>query len=184
MNIVDQLVELYNGSTAHRLYDEVVTEREHALQCAALAVRDGAEREVVVAALLHDVGHLLLDDNVTLDAPLTVDHGHDAAGARYLARWFASSVTAPIALHVSAKRYLCAREPEYLAVLSPSSLRSLEVQGGPMSSAEVARFERRPASAQAISLRRWDDMGKIDGLEVPDFDDYAPMLHDLATKLT
>jgi phosphonate degradation associated HDIG domain protein len=179
VNIVDDLMSLYDSPSAHRLYDEVVTERDHALQCAALAVRDGADDDLVAAALLHDVGHLLLDDNVALGADLAVGHGHDAVGARHLARWFPASVTAPIALHVIAKRYLCASEPEYYARLSPSSRRSLNVQGGPLSTAAARTFERRPGSAQAVAVRRWDDMAKVDGLEVPDLDHYTPRLRSL-----
>ncbi len=85
MNVVDDLVALYASPIAHQLYDEVVTELEHALQCAALAVDAGAPDHLTAAALLHDVGHVLLDDNVALTEALTVDHGHEAAGARYLA---------------------------------------------------------------------------------------------------
>jgi phosphonate degradation associated HDIG domain protein len=181
MDIVDDLIEIYDCPLAHRLYDELVTEREHALQCAALAEGAGAGIELVAAALLHDLGHLLLDDNVALDVELTTDREHDKMGARYLARWFPASVTGPIALHVQAKRYLCAREPEYLAALSPSSVRSLRVQGGPMSNAEAETFAQHPASEQAIAVRRWDDLGKIEGLEIPDFGYYAAMLQTLVS---
>ena len=173
---VDALVELYDGDLAHRLYDEVVTERQHALQCAALAVNAGAGPELVAAALLHDVGHLLLDDNRPLTESLTVDFEHDKAGARYLARWFPPAVTAPVALHVEAKRYLCATEPDYFESLSPSSVRSLAVQGGPMDPSEVAGFIARPGSGDAVAVRRWDDLGKIDDLDVAEFDVYIDVL--------
>jgi gamma-butyrobetaine dioxygenase len=173
---IDELVALYDGDLARRLYDEVVTERQHALQCAALAVHAGAGPELVAAALLHDVGHLVLDDNCPLTESLPADFEHEKAGARYLARWFPPSVTAPIALHVEAKRYLCATEAGYLESLSPSSVRSLAVQGGPMNESEVADFSARPGSENAIAVRRWDDLGKVDDLDVAEFDAYIDVL--------
>jgi len=177
---IEALVQLYDSAAAHQLYDEVVTELEHALQCAALAVRDGADDALVAAALLHDVGHLILDDNTPIDVELSVDHRHEAAGARHLAQFFPPSVTAPVALHVTAKRYLCGVEPDYLSTLSPSSVRSLAVQGGPMTSEEAAAFAARPGCAEAIAIRRWDDAGKVDGLDVGTFESHVPLLRRLA----
>ncbi len=112
---------------------------------------EGAPDHLVAAALLHDVGHLVSDDNVTLDDDLTDDFHHERVGAQYLARWFGPEVTAPVALHVAAKRYLCAVEPGYLDGLSPSSTRSLALQGGPMSADEVTRFEQlRPSRRRGM----------------------------------
>jgi gamma-butyrobetaine dioxygenase len=183
VTVIDELVALYAGPTAHQLYDEAVTELEHALQCAALAVDAGVPDDLTAAALLHDVGHLLLDDNVALTEQLTTDHRHEAAGARYLAtHGFPPSVTAPIALHVDAKRYLCAVEPDYAASLSPSSVRSLALQGGPMGDAEATAFHRRPGAEDALAVRRWDDRGKVDGLDVGDFERYVPMLRLLLSR--
>ena len=177
MTVVDDLVVLYASPAAHRLYDEEVTELEHAVQCAALTVRAGASDHLTAAALLHDVGHLLLDDNVALTQDLTVDHGHEAAGARFLAaHGFPPSVTGPIALHVQAKRYLCSVDADYLASLSSSSVRSLALQGGRMDDDETAEFGRRPGFADAIRVRRWDDRGKVHGLDLGDFDRYIPVL--------
>lgn len=113
-----------------------MTELDHALQAATLADAEGAPAELVaVVALLHDVGHLVVGDLVPLDRPLDGDAHHEAVGARHLRRWFGPAVTDPVALHVAAKRYLCAVDAGYHAGLSPSSVRSLEAQGGP----DVAR---------------------------------------------
>ena len=182
MSVVAELVALYSSPVAHRLYDEVVTELEHGLQCASLAVRAGASDPVIAAALLHDVGHLVLDDGVALTDELTVDHSHEAVGARFLAVAFPPSVTAPVALHVAAKRYLCHAEPGYLASLSPSSRRSLELQGGPMDSAEASAFEQREGFADAVAVRRWDDDAKVSGLDVGEFDQYTSLLASLITR--
>ncbi len=164
LRTIDDLIALYASPDADTLYDEVVTERRHAEQCAALARAGGANDALVAAALLHDVGHLVLRDNRPLGVELERDHHHERAGARVLARWFGPDVTEPVRLHVAAKRYLCTVEPGYVDRLSPSSVRSLAAQGGPMSPAEVVVFESRPHAEAATALRRWDDRGKVDGL--------------------
>ena len=178
---LDQLGSLYASRAALRVYDEAVTELEHALQAAALAQADGAPDHLIAAALLHDVGHLVADDNVTVDEELTEDFHHERVGARYLTRWFGPDVTAPVALHVAAKRYLCAVEEGYIGGLSPSSLRSLQLQGGPMSATEVEVFERRPHHVEATLVRKWDDDAKVRGLTVADFSAYRSLLARLAT---
>ena len=176
MNPLDDLFALYASPAARRIYDEDVTELDHALQAAALAHSDGAADHLVAAALLHDVGHLVSDDNVSLDDDLAHDFRHERVGARYLTRWFGPDVTAPVALHVAAKRYLCAVEPGYLDGLSPSSTRSLRLQGGPMSHDEVEAFERRPHHREATLVRRWDDRAKVGDLAVADLDAYRELL--------
>ena len=179
---LDELLALYASPAAMRMYDEAVTELEHALQAAALARADDAPDHLIAAALLHDAGHLVADDNVTLADDLTEDFHHERVGARFLTRWFGPEVTAPIALHVAAKRYLCAVEERYLAELSPSSLRSLGLQGGPMSAADVEAFERLPHHADAVLVRRWDDRAKVSGLQVPRLAEFRPLLDALATR--
>lgn len=166
-------------------YDEDLSQTEHALQTAALAVAAGASDELVAAALLHDVGHLL--ELAARDARGELpseDLDHEAVGARYLSALFAPAVTAPIALHVRAKRYRCAVEPEYLTTLSEGSTRSLELQGGPADAAEVASFESNSAFPDAVALREWDDGGKVDGLVVQPLEHYEPLLQRLAGRLT
>ena len=178
---MNELLALFASPAARRMYDEEVTELDHALQAAALAHADGAPDHLVAAALLHDVGHLVSDDNVPLDEDLAEDFHHERVGARYLARWFGPEVTAPVALHVAAKRYLCAVEPGYLDDLSPSSARSLALQGGPMSPAEVEAFERLAHHEAATLVRRWDDRAKVAGLAVADLDAYRSLLARLAS---
>lgn len=160
-------------------YDEELSQLDHALQTAALADAAGASDELVVAALLHDIGHLLaLDANAAAgtDLDATTDLLHEATGARYLARLYPPAVTAPVALHVRAKRYRCTVEPAYHAGLSAGSTRSLEKQGGVLTADEVAAFEAMPGFADAVALRGWDDGGKLDGLAVPGWDHYREVL--------
>jgi len=177
---VGEIVTLY-GRYAGDTYDERVSQLDHALQTAALARREGASDALVAAALLHDVGHLLhLAANDGRWVPAEEDLGHEAIGASYLSGVFGLEVRSPIALHVAAKRYRCATEPAYHATLSPGSVRSLELQGGPMSADEVAEFESTPGHADAVRLRGWDDAGKVDGLEVLPLESYRPLLDRLA----
>ena len=93
------------------------------------------------------------------------------AGA-WLADRFSAAVSEPVRLHVVAKRYLCAVDPAYHAVLSLASRNSLERQGGPMSAQEATRFALEPFMDAALRLRRWDDRGKVAGIEVPPLSDY------------
>lgn len=166
-------------------YDEEVTQLEHALQAAAHARAEEAEPALVAAALLHDVGHLLvLRAGGVADGDVETDLAHEARGARWLAPLFPASVTGPIALHVAAKRYRCAVDPAYHASLSTGSTRSLVRQGGPMDPEEQARFERNPAHLDAVRLRGWDDAGKDPDLEVPDLGAYRALLDTLARPST
>jgi phosphonate degradation associated HDIG domain protein len=140
-------------------YGEDINQNQHAVQCAELARREGASPELIVATLLHDVGHLLHLD-VGLIHDQDVDDDHEATGAKYLAKIFPPQITRAIAMHVTAKRYRCAVEPGYFETLSEASVLSLAVQGGPLTGEEVERFERNPGSQDALSLRDWDDRGK------------------------
>jgi predicted HD phosphohydrolase len=134
---------------------------------------------LVVAALLHDVGHLLDGQDEDL-ADRGVDGRHEEAGCAWLSRHFGPEVTEPIRLHVAAKRYLCAVDRSYLSGLSRASRLSLELQGGPMTSAEVAAFEGHPFFRDAVRLRRWDDTAKVPGLAVPGPSHYQARLQAAA----
>lgn len=176
---VAEVLDLYeNWGSEH--YDEQLSQLEHALQTAALAVDAGASDELVAAALLHDVGHLLeLEAHGRPDAVTEDDH-HEATGASYLADLFGPDVTAPIALHVRAKRYLCAADRSYGPSLSAGSAASLARQGGPFTDDEAAAFLRNAGAEAAVALRRWDDGGKVLGLEVAPLAAYAGLLDRLA----
>jgi phosphonate degradation associated HDIG domain protein len=174
MNRVDEIFRLLNERGQGSYFGEPVSQLEHALQCANLAAREGAGKELVAAALLHDVGHLLQDV-----AERGGDTEHERLGQAWLSDQFGPAVTDPIALHVAAKRYLCATDPSYLGKLSPASIQSLELQGGVMSAREVADFEAHPFFHDAVSLRRWDDLAKIEGLPVPALAHYREILQSV-----
>lgn len=157
--LVDSIIAVFESNGDHH-YDEDVTQNQHATQTALLARHAGAPDELVAAALLHDIGHLLLDEHDERGNFLDRDLHHEDVAARFLSSWFGPAVTEPIRLHVAAKRYLCAIDGTYQATLSDASIASLRVQGGPMSDDEVETFRDHPYSADAAKLRRWDDLAK------------------------
>jgi [1-hydroxy-2-(trimethylamino)ethyl]phosphonate dioxygenase len=161
-------------------YGEGVTQIEHALQSAAQAQAQACPPSLIVAALLHDVGHLLEQDEHM--AARGADDRHEAVGARALAPLFGEAVCQPIALHVAAKRYLCFAEPHYWAGLSPASQRSLELQGGPFTKVQAAAFERAGYWRDAVLLRRFDDGGKRDESAAGDFSHYRPLMRGLLLR--
>jgi phosphonate degradation associated HDIG domain protein len=176
--IVDSILALYETRGAAAYSGERVSQTEHALQAAMQALRAGAPEPLVVAALLHDIGHLLPAAAEATLARRSPEGRHEARGAVFLARHFRSEVVRPVGLHVAAKRYLCAVEPGYADRLSPASVRSLALQGGPLADREVRAFERRAGSRDAVALRRWDDAAKVPRLRVPGLAYYRPLLED------
>lgn len=170
---VAALLAPYRSAAGSKLYDEHVTETEHALQCADLAVEAGAPDHLVVAALFHDIGHLVDGGAATIEGPVLSDDRHQLAGARLLRRFFGPEIAAPVAHHVDAKRYLVAVEPDYLAGLSPASVQSLELQGGRYPDDCIETVEQRPRWADGVTLRRWDDAAKVPGRETRTLDDHV-----------
>lgn len=143
--------DLYGG--------EEITQITHALQCAQVAENSGAAPYLIVAALLHDVGHLLHDEFEQAQER-NEDKYHEDLGADFLARWFDKKVTDPVRLHVASKRYLVTTRPGYAATLSPASTHTLAIQGGEMNDEEVKKFEANPSWKDAVKVRYWDDLGK------------------------
>jgi [1-hydroxy-2-(trimethylamino)ethyl]phosphonate dioxygenase len=178
MDVVATIADLLETRGRALYFGEAVTEAEHALQSADLAGADGADDALVVAALLHDIGHLLHWHGEDV-ADRGIDGRHEEIGCAWLRRWFGPAVAEPVRLHVAAKRYLSVVDRAYTRLLSPASRQSLELQGGPFCAAEVAAFEQLPFFREAVRLRRWDDAAKVPGLEVPGLDHYRPRLEHL-----
>jgi phosphonate degradation associated HDIG domain protein len=169
---VNTIVELYRQRGAEQYGSEAVSQLEHALQCAALAEEEGSSPALITAALLHDLGHLVHDLG---DDPAEhgVDDVHQYLAIPFLRPLFPDAVLEPIKLHVDAKRYLCAVEKGYWESLSFASKRSLELQGGVYSPVEAQKFIALPHAADAVRLRRWDDLAKIKDKPTPDLAHYA-----------
>ena len=166
----------YMEKRGQSFYDEVVTQLEHALQCAALAQQHNASPTLITGALLHDVGHIILDEHSAREAFLDTDLSHEEVGAQYLEPFFPDAVTTPIRLHVPAKRYLCTTDASYHDGLSEASKRSFIVQGGVMSDEERKAFEQIPHFRDALTLRRWDDLAKVKGLETAELETYRDIV--------
>jgi phosphonate degradation associated HDIG domain protein len=148
---------------------EAISQTAHALQCAQLAEQAGDPEPLIVAALLHDIGHLMLAES------LTTDMRHQETGADALRDLFGDDVTEPVRLHVAAKRYLCAVDPAYLETLTPASVHSLSLQGGPYDAEQAAAFGAHPHATAAVRLRRHDDLAKVVGLQTPPLSHYLDM---------
>ena len=173
--ILDLLSELFEGQGSAEYFGEDVTQAQHMLQTGALAEAAGAAPALVAASLLHDLGHFH-GGSTGHDLMAGTDNRHSHTGADWLAQWFGPDVTEPVRLHVAAKRYLCTVEPDYAAQLSPASVQTLAVQGGPMTPAEAAAFADRPYAADAVRLRRWDDEAKDPNAPTPGFAHFRPLL--------
>ena len=180
---IPEIVELL-GSRATTWYgQEAVSQLEHALQCAHLAERANEAPETVVAALLHDLGHMLSAERTPVadqDALPAKDDLHQFMALPFLRSLFPDAVLEPIKLHVDAKRYLCAVDAGYWAELSPASKHSLELQGGRYDDAQVRAFEDLTFYAEAVRLRRYDDLAKVPGQVTPPLAHYAALMGQVA----
>ena len=179
--MADRLLDAMARS-ASRLYGgEAVSELEHALQCAELARSAGADEELQLACLLHDVGRYAVDQSLVFDTtePTRAGpraRGHHEVGAELIAPWVSERVAWCVRIHADAKRYLCATEPGYFGRLSAASRHTLQLQGGVMTAAEVARLAIHPWLPDAVALRRWDDSAKVVGKTTRPLDAWAPLI--------
>ncbi len=168
------LTDLFERRGADAYLGEDVTMAEHMCQAAAAAQADGRDEEVIVAALLHDIGHFY--DELTERFALEQDNKHQVHGERVLSNWFSPRVVACVGGHVDAKRYLCAVDRSYFERLSAASVRTLELQGGPMDEAECASYAKTPFLEDILAVRRYDDAGKDTAVHAPGFEHYVPMI--------
>jgi [1-hydroxy-2-(trimethylamino)ethyl]phosphonate dioxygenase len=179
MNIAEEISALFHKRGSGAYFGESVSMTEHALQAAYFAQVAGAPQALIVAALLHDIGHLIEDVPSDI-ADWTSDAHHERVGGIWLAKRFRPEVSEPVRLHVLAKRYLLATDATYFAQLSPASVVTLRLQGGPMAAHEVTQFETERFHQDAVRVRRCDDQGKVPGLKTPGLDDYCTLIEEFA----
>ena len=179
--IVDFLGSIFARRGSEEYLGEPVTMGQHMLQGAAIAEQNGQPEEIIVAALLHDIGHFTSEFG-TFAINDTKDRFHEEAGAMVLERFLPSVVTDCVRHHVAAKRYLCATRPAYFDRLSAASVHSLTLQGGPMTPAEIAVFEANPNLDKIIAVRYLDDAGKHPDMVTPDYAHFAPMVQRLVDQ--
>ena len=157
-------------------YDESVTQLQHSLQTASLARIEDGRRHIVIASLLHDIGHLLIDENDSKNDFLKKDLNHENIASNFLKDFFSEEITESIRLHVVAKRYLCSIDNYYYESLSKASKNSFQVQGGALNKEEINELENNKYFKDAVRLRKWDDRGKVSLKEVEELDTYKKMI--------
>lgn len=177
-NIVDFIGSIFERRGGEEYLGEPVTMGQHMLQGATLAEQNEELDEIVVGALLHDIGHFTSEFG-TFSMDDTEDRYHENAGAAVLEKFFPRVITDCCRYHVAAKRYLCATDPLYFNKLSDASVHSLNLQGGPMSETEVKEFERNPNFKKILTVRLYDDAGKIPDMDTPSFWHFAPLVQKM-----
>ena len=180
---VARVAEAFESEGARAYLGEPLTLAEHMLQAAALAEARGMDDEIIVAALLHDIGHLVTERGA-FGMEDTEDRYHEETGAKVLQGCLPPVIVDCVRCHVAAKRYLCTRKPAYLRGLSRASLHSLSLQGGAMNEEEAAAFERIADIEKMLEVRRLDDAGKMPGRRTPGFRHFAPLVQRLVDRHT
>jgi predicted HD phosphohydrolase len=175
LDVEAMLAVLETGADSRLSPDVPVSQLDHALQTGALLAHlHPGDDELAAAGLVHDIGHLL---------PGGTDEAHADDAARALRRALGERVAGIVGLHIEAKRYLVATDAGYGGLLTADSVLSLAHQGGAMSRDETASFESRRWAPDAVTLRRADDSGKVEGLEVGDLASWVPLLQEITRRV-
>jgi len=177
-NIVDFIGSIFEKRGDEEYLGEPVTMGQHMLQGATMAEKSRESDEIIIGTLLHDIGHFTSEFG-TFSMEDTEDRYHEDAGAAVLEQFFPKVITDCCRHHVAAKRYLCATDPEYFQKLSTASIHSLNLQGGPMSEAELKDFEKNPNLKKILKVRLYDDAGKIPDMITPSFWHFAPLVQKM-----
>ncbi|PRC92773.1 HD domain-containing protein [Solimicrobium silvestre] len=178
---VQHITELFSNADTHLYGGEAITHQQHALQTAWMAEQANEDDALIIACLLHDLGHMLFGQGDEYLA-CGIDDRHEQKIVPFLSLLFPAEVLEPIRWHVDAKRYLCYADPYYQAALSEASKMSMELQGGVMNEADALCFFNRRYAQAALALRRYDDAAKVPNLVVPEFTHYFPRLLALTEK--
>ena len=174
-DVLERIASLFATKGSAEYHGEPVTQLEHALQAATFAERDLRPAAWIVAALLHDIGHLVQMHGQGC-AKAGIDDRHEELGLRFLSTHFDRDVTDPIRYHVDAKRYLCSVDAAYALTLTPASLLSLQLQGGPMTAEQAREFGAIDRLESILAIRRYDDLAKVRGCVTPCFEHFAQYL--------
>jgi phosphonate degradation associated HDIG domain protein len=174
--IIEKIKCIFEERGSDQYGTEAVTQLQHALQSGQLAEESGAPESMVIAALIHDIGHIFTASNLAESSEDNLDDQHELIANAWIKEHFGPEVADPIRLHVIAKRYLCTKYPSYETQLSPTSYKSYLDQGGPMSSEEMAQFESELFYREALELRKWDDLAKAQNKQTPSFSHFIPAM--------
>ena len=174
-----EIKELFESAKAEEYLGEDITLVEHMIQCAENAQADGAQDWLIIAALLHDIGHLLVPDAASAQDS-GIDLHHDDVGAEWISKRFPNNIVQAVRLHVDAKKYLVATDSDYFDQLSEASQITLDIQGGVFSESEATDFIQQQYAHEAVLLRKWDDAGKVRGAAKTDISDYEDLINEVA----
>src|SRR5688500_2706363 len=175
--VADEIIDLYRHHGGSEYAGEKLTQLEHMVQAAQLAEQQGYDEEVVLAAFLHDIGHICEIAHGDNEMGGYGIKDHEEAGAEFLRRnGFSERLITLVQSHVEAKRYLTYKYPDYYGQLSEASKKTLEYQGGRMSETEAGDYEKQPLFDLIIQMRRWDDDAKLLERPVPDLEKYRQMI--------
>ena len=175
-SVLETIEKTFNKRGKESYGIEPVTQLQHALQCALMAEEAQATNAQVVASLLHDIGHIMHDDDLPDADTENYDDRHEEKAYEWLLENFGAAVADPVRLHVNAKRYLCTIDQDYEKKLTPTSYKSFLDQGGYMGEEELNQFKREPFYQEAVQLRIWDDLAKDSEKVTPDLNHYLPTI--------
>ncbi len=177
IRVADTIIDLYKQYGGSEYAGEKVSQLEHMVQAAQLAELSGFDEEVILAAFLHDIGHIAEEASGENEMDEYGIKDHEALGAQYLSgHGFSSKISKLVASHVQAKRYLTRKDPDYFNQLSDASKKTLEFQGGMMTVEEANAFEKDPLFSEIILMRRWDEQAKIEDKPMPDLHHFHDMI--------
>lgn len=177
LKTADEIINLFSQHGGNEYAGEKVTQLEHMEQAARLAEQEGAEEEVILAAFLHDIGHICVSAKGDNEMDGFGIKNHEEVGAEFLAaKGFSKKLIRLVESHVEAKRYLTWKQPGYYDLLSEASKKTLEYQGGKMEEAEALAFEQYPLFNLIIQMRLWDDEAKVEQQPIGNLEKYRDMI--------
>jgi phosphonate degradation associated HDIG domain protein len=184
MEVTDEIMGYYEQHGGKEYAGEKVTQLEHMAQAAELAEQQGYDEEIILAAFLHDIGHICEAGHVDNEMDGFGIRDHEEIGAEFLKKkGFSKRIVRLVESHVEAKRYLTFKNPGYYDQLSDASKRTLEFQGGKMDEAEANAFEQYPLFDLIVKMRKWDEQAKIEHKPLPDLTHYRQLiLHHLESQ--
>ncbi len=181
--IINEVFDLYKKHGGDDYIGEPVSQLEHMSQSAQLAIKEGCDDEVVLAAFFHDIGHICVKQSASNSMDGYGIKRHEKVGAEYLRKkGFPERVAKLVEGHVQAKRYLTFKYPEYYNSLSEASKKTLEFQGGKMEKEEANAFESESTFETSILMRKWDELAKETDVPVIDLNEMQHLARKVLTR--
>ena len=175
----NEIIDLFKKYGSNEYAGEKITQLQHMVQAAQLAKNGGYDDEIVLAAFLHDIGHICAAAYIHDDMNGFGVMNHEKIGASFLRkRGFGERLVMLVENHVSAKRYLTFKYPEYFDGLSEASKNTLVFQGGKMDVAEALSFEQDELFEEFIQMRQWDELAKEENIPLQPLQYFRQLMID------